>query len=360
MKKLILALTIFLFSFQVISSHLIGGDTRIEQISANKFLVHLRVMTSCPGTSTPTSARNVNIFDKVTNAMVSSHIIIRDSISNFSSPPSVVCFNINYYSDTIILPNNVSGYYLTWRHGPRGGSTPILNYSLGNQIWTCEFPNPAILGGNSNPTFNGNPISTGICVGQNRILDFSSTDPDGDSLVYSLIDPYSNFSITQNKPYQTLAYNSGYNLTNILGLSSTCSINPITGMLSTRATQLGTYIVAVKCEEFRNKNKISETIRDYFLTAINCTPSSINNFSLNNSSIAIFPNPNQGEFNLNINNAQLNSVDVEIYDMFGRIVYQKNLTNKNNRISLSDISAGVYTVKVSSDGQSTTKRIVVN
>ena len=78
------------------------------------------------------------------------------------------------------------------------------------------------------------------------------------------------------------------------------------------------------------------------------------------NSIAIFPNPNQGEFNLNINNAQLNSVDVSIYDMFGRIVYQKNLTNKNNRISLSDISAGVYTVKVSFNGQSTTKRIVVN
>lgn len=111
-----------------------------------------------------------------------------------------------------------------------------------------------------------------MCVSLAKILDFSCTDPDGDSLVYSLVTPYNNSSSSGGgKPFTLSNWNLGFGLPNYLGPGASCTINSSTGIVTTRATQLGFYQIAVLCEEYRNGVKIGESYRDIPVPAINCS-----------------------------------------------------------------------------------------
>ncbi len=78
------------------------------------------------------------------------------------------------------------------------------------------------------------------------------------------------------------------------------------------------------------------------------------------NAISLYPNPNNGEFKLTIDNAGLEKVEVTIFDIYGKIVYSNLLTDKVNDISLLGVSAGIYTVRIMANQQTITKKIVVN
>ncbi|MBP6624587.1 MAG: T9SS type A sorting domain-containing protein, partial [Chitinophagaceae bacterium] len=68
---------------------------------------------------------------------------------------------------------------------------------------------------------------------------------------------------------------------------------------------------------------------------------------LNNSKellVDIYPNPTNGVLNLNLNNFK--NTTMSLYDIQGKVVLTKQLTEANNTISLQGISAGVYQIKL--------------
>ena len=82
-------------------------------------------------------------------------------------------------------------------------------------------------------------------------------------------------------------------------------------------------------------------------------------FEMNN--IAIYPNPSKGIFNVSMGTVMPKTVDV--YDLTGKIVYSKSEFQNNPSqflLDLSSVSSGIYFVKISSENQSTTKRIIKN
>ncbi len=86
---------------------------------------------------------------------------------------------------------------------------------------------------------------------------------------------------------------------------------------------------------------------------------SIDEKELSNS-VSVYPNPNNGEFNLSIDNARVTELTVSVFDIYGRLVHQEQVTDKLNLIKLNDVASGVYSVRIDSGEQSTTKKIVVN
>jgi hypothetical protein len=81
------------------------------------------------------------------------------------------------------------------------------------------------------------------------------------------------------------------------------------------------------------------------------------NFELNN--VWVYPNPSNGIFNIALGTIQ--PTQIVVYDLTGKIVYDKKeitVTNFETKIDLSNVSPGIYFVKISNNDQVTVKRII--
>ncbi len=82
-------------------------------------------------------------------------------------------------------------------------------------------------------------------------------------------------------------------------------------------------------------------------------------------SLAIFPNPNEGEFTISFDSPSDTNDDVKVsvYDISGRLVYNNSFLNNSlqfyETIKLNNVSAGVYIAHISKGGSSTTHKIVI-
>ena len=80
--------------------------------------------------------------------------------------------------------------------------------------------------------------------------------------------------------------------------------------------------------------------------------------------IEVFPNPNRGEFTLSIEQLSASNVVVSITDARGRIILEDKVDHNNGgsfekSFNLEQVESGVYFIRVSADGHSTVKRIVI-
>ncbi|NJX14467.1 reprolysin-like metallopeptidase [Tamlana crocina] len=77
----------------------------------------------------------------------------------------------------------------------------------------------------------------------------------------------------------------------------------------------------------------------------------------------VFPNPNQGEFKIKLNSASTSKINVEVYDVSGRMIYQNLYENGgdfNETVSLKHVQSGIYLLRVSDGLRRATKKIVVD
>jgi len=80
--------------------------------------------------------------------------------------------------------------------------------------------------------------------------------------------------------------------------------------------------------------------------------------------IDIYPNPNHGNFSLEINNAGNKTVNIKVVSVTGKLVYQvENITvngSLTHQINLSNLAEGVYTVFVIGDDIVANKKVVLS
>ena len=77
-------------------------------------------------------------------------------------------------------------------------------------------------------------------------------------------------------------------------------------------------------------------------------------------SFNIYPNPNNGNFNIQLNNPLNENVTIELFDAIGQLVYRSNLTNTNNHdFNLRDVSSGLYNIKISTPHSSLTRKLII-
>ena len=356
MKKILLfVLLISLFTFNAKSTHIVGGDTKFEQIGPNQFRVVFRIIRYCNGVSAPAQLTNAKVFDRITNVQSHQFTATLDTMITFIAANSLVsCVEYYTYSDTINLPNNPNGYYVSW--GTCCRALTIMNHTANSYLWTCDIPDPAIAGGNSSPSFTAYPSTVGLCTNAPTNLDFSCVDPDGDSLVYSLVTPYDFASgVNGAKPFSYLTYNPSYSLLSILGPGGSCTINSATGIVTGSVASLGIYVIAVKCEEYRNGVKIGEVIRDSEVPAGPCSLLSTDEVDFNEL-INVYPNPSNGIFTVE---TPVNT-SMDVFNVNGKLVYSSTFNEVKNRVELNNFSSGIYTVRFTSNRQSAIKKIVVN
>jgi hypothetical protein len=72
--------------------------------------------------------------------------------------------------------------------------------------------------------------------------------------------------------------------------------------------------------------------------------------------INVYPNPNEGNFNVDLNE----SAKVEVLDMLGRVVFSESFESGKQNITLSENEKGIYFVKITSNNKETLKKIIIN
>lgn len=93
----------------------------------------------------------------------------------------------------------------------------------------------------------------------------------------------------------------------------------------------------------------------------------INNFDFNDTDVLttkifIYPNPSSGEFNINFNLTNEDNVELSIYDVLGKEIYNyKHIIGYTNLpINLTDISKGIYFAKfINSNGEEDYRKITI-
>ena len=76
----------------------------------------------------------------------------------------------------------------------------------------------------------------------------------------------------------------------------------------------------------------------------------------------LYPNPNNGNFNIQFTSNSGNEIKVGVHDMRGREIFTKSYTNNglfNENLQLSGVQAGIYLVTIQDGSSEVTKKIVV-
>lgn len=93
------------------------------------------------------------------------------------------------------------------------------------------------------------------------------------------------------------------------------------------------------------------------------TTTGINTSDINNMSLSIFPNPNDGHFTLNFDVTNKDNYTIILKNILGQIVFKDILTNfsgiYSTQIDISRFGKGIYTISISNSEHENVKKISV-
>lgn len=102
----------------------------------------------------------------------------------------------------------------------------------------------------------------------------------------------------------------------------------------------GTYSPEIKKNNSKKGNKISEVAK--------------------NQDFNVFPNPNTGLFTISVSGFMSEALKIQVFDVSGSLILQKQISNNSKlELNLTDKPKGVYLVKLISDSDILTKKILI-
>ena len=101
------------------------------------------------------------------------------------------------------------------------------------------------------------------------------------------------------------------------------------------------------------------------LHIVNQFPTGIKNLNHENVAFTIYPNPNNGEFNIEMqSDMSAKFLEVSVVNLMGELVYTLKEDTQSNSISkklnLNNLANGTYFVKTNTGNSITTKKLVIN
>jgi hypothetical protein len=291
--------------------------------------------------------------------------------------------------DTTVLTSATIAYALNgttlgtynWSGSLATGSSvditlPTVSFASGSNTFTVSLT--SVNGVTDNDTSNDSDSET---VTVNSYLDTDSitiaVQPDvwGDEITWELINSLGTV-VASGGPYS-------------LG-----TMNNVTGVCTTDGLDQQTVTLAAECYTFTIHDSYGDGIvcqselddygytggGGYFSLSVNGTPfvaqtceeydewsisfgieSAMNASSFDTNDFVLYPNPNNGSFNLQLT-AISNKVAVNVYDMRGRLILNKQVQANglvNEAIELTNAQAGIYLVTIEDGARKVTKKIVV-
>ncbi|MEL6652443.1 MAG: PKD domain-containing protein, partial [Bacteroidota bacterium] len=278
MKRTILLFSLFIGMFSVRATHILGGDIRYTCLDSTQHIYQIDVtlFRDCLNGQAPfDNVLSLFFFDTLNDSLLKIEQVIYSGVSTFASPLGIAscalpfenyCSEVSVYSLIDTLPPRLGGYLIGWS---RCCFSNILVNGVGQQGFTLttQIPGSEKFPANSQPEVLQKSIHF-LCQDEIFEIDLQATDPEGDSLVYS-IDTLRNgmnlmgfgtnqFTAVVNAlnpmgppPYEAYSWQPGYSVSDPLG-TGYFSLDPQLGKLYGRAGGPGAYIYSIAVEEFRN------------------------------------------------------------------------------------------------------------
>lgn len=270
MKKIFFFLFSIFIVFSSNATHLMGGQITASYLSSDSTGSHYifeltayRDTIGIPmGVSAVFDVESYDTSNGTWNSLQTYTVTYDTSSGNLL--PTVTVYGVEVYSflDTITLPGN--GYYsISWSECCRNAAIVNMYSPLSENLHLTTYLTVDNLNPNSSPTFLTPPVAylPHDTIWQYNPLPF---DPDGDSLVWSLVTPLHTSSV-QVSGYEYLSDSLYSDTTGVFTLDS------ITGSISWDPRILGNFAASLIIEEFRNGSKIGEMRRDMQFIVINDT-----------------------------------------------------------------------------------------
>ena len=84
--------------------------------------------------------------------------------------------------------------------------------------------------------------------------------------------------------------------------------------------------------------------------------------STSQNDFEIYPNPNNGNFEVELKNGSNVNAKITIYNIVGKLIYENDVNDTTliKSIKLNNVPNGIYFVKLKSNTVNFTKKIIVN
>lgn len=273
------------------ATHLVGGSMSYQYVgrlsNGNfQYRVTLKVYRDCQASQVPFDDEiDVGVYHASGNRPLASSWKFSKISEIQVDPPSgvncpnmpQVCFREAIYTRLIDVPSTNFGYHIVWKRCCRNTQNNIVD-DMG-QTYYAFIPNTGIR--NSSPFFTEVPAPY-ICINDTTIYLNGASDPDGDSLSYKLVHPWSGlnaitptFSPPSTFPDPTndeVIYRGPYNEVIPFGSTGLASINVANGLTTMLARSLGRFALAIEVTEWRNGQPLSRIRLDVQIIVVNCEP----------------------------------------------------------------------------------------
>jgi len=283
-QLLLLALTILLGSFSAKATHIVGGEIYYDSLGNNKYKVTFEIYRDCSGSDfdnpfnytvfyangTIWSEFQIDALDRTTLPVVYDDPCV--------TPPDDICIERAIYVDTITLPFDVDGYYISYQRCCWANNIENIVDPGNNGITLTVFvPGSSLIDVHNQAARFINYPPLVLCSNNTLTFDHSAFDPDGDSLAYSVVAPFlggSSSNVTPNPetaaPYTDVTWQPGFSATMPFGGGSSVVIDPETGSMDFTPNLIGNYVAGVQVQEYRNGILINSKIRTFGYRVVGC------------------------------------------------------------------------------------------
>lgn len=306
MKNILLSFfiffSLFLLTVPTQAAHIVGADLSYTCLNPilHTYEIRLRLYRDCAGPGAQfDNPVPIYIFrgstgqtQAILNIALPANqpVIVPPNWSACTNQPYTLCVEYADYIGTVSLPPRVGGYDMGWARCCRNNISTNIPNNQGLSV-TAHIPGTDEIGSacNTMATFTNQPPQF-LCANEAFNFDHSATDPDGDSLVYSVCPPFGGLNGNGQgvgagfgnppaqlgpgnpmgpPPYNLLNYANPYTAQNPFG-NNMFSLDPFSGQLNVTPSNLGTFVFALCVDEYRNGVKINSNKRDFQITVITC------------------------------------------------------------------------------------------
>lgn len=272
-KLSLIAACIAVLQFPVKATHLSGMDLTYKHISGNQYEITLKYYRDCIGIAAATSAE-IN-FESSCGADFT-FTLPKISVTEISVPcnnQATTCnggaipgYQLHLYRDTVTMPHQCANWILSYTECCRNCAITTTLGGCNDDLYIeARLDNTGNLNNNS-PSFTNNPVAF-MCLNQAFNYNHGVVDPDGDSLVFSLVNPLtSSGAVTFVAPYTAA---------NFMSSSGGISFNSVTGDINLTPNMLQVAIAAIRVDEYRNGVLIGYVKRDLQFIVQSCTGNSL-------------------------------------------------------------------------------------